>query len=162
MIAPEGEHDGARIFEDGFGLLLTRASWTRLRTALASHAPLTLPGTGGLMDFTRSWVDEVYHNPIDGRAYVASEGWRTYLHQEATGTADASKVRAVKSTAARARIAKEHDRDVAPTSLTPARRIHGADRLGPGAGPRRGVSTAWTAAVHRVGAGGSAALTACW
>lgn len=93
LIAPAGEDDGVKLIEDGFGLLLTPASWARLRTALAAHEPLTLPGTGDLLAFTLAWVEEAYQNPIDGRTYVASEGWRTYFPSSGPDAGDARVVR---------------------------------------------------------------------
>lgn len=46
---PKQQADEARLFEDGFALMLTKGSWRRVRTALISGDDLSLPpGPGGL------------------------------------------------------------------------------------------------------------------
>lgn len=44
LFVPEQDYDGGNPFEDGFAMMLTDASWARLREALLSGAPLTIPG----------------------------------------------------------------------------------------------------------------------
>jgi hypothetical protein len=80
VIAPGADQDGGRPAEDGFGILLTDASWARLREALAGHKPLDIRGKGDLMSIRLSWVEETYTNPLDGHQY-GTEGFRTYYPQ---------------------------------------------------------------------------------
>jgi hypothetical protein len=101
LIAPQAKQDGARVAEDGFGLQLTDASWARFRAALAAREPLTLPGADDRMSFTLSWVEERYDNPIDGKAYVVPEGWRTHFPGRAPDALAASKTSVVKPTGIR-------------------------------------------------------------
>jgi hypothetical protein len=45
LFVPEQEADGGQIIEDGFAMMLTDASWTKLRSAMTTGADLVLPST---------------------------------------------------------------------------------------------------------------------
>ena len=45
---PQQDADAANVFEDGVVCMLTDASWARVRQALATGTPLTIPGTRAL------------------------------------------------------------------------------------------------------------------
>jgi len=78
VLAPGVDRDGAQGLEDGFSVFLTRASWQKVRAALAQGQPVEVPPSGDLMAFAITWAEETYQNPVDGKAYVAPEGWHTY------------------------------------------------------------------------------------
>lgn len=51
----EESTDGGKLFEDGFAIELTAASWAELRRALREHRDLVIPATGGGYDFALRW-----------------------------------------------------------------------------------------------------------
>ncbi len=76
---PQQENDGGRVWEDGFGMLLTDESWSRIRQGLENEAPVSIDGSGDDLGFTMEWIPDEYVNPVDGRTYSAGgSGWRTF------------------------------------------------------------------------------------
>jgi hypothetical protein len=47
LFVPQQERDGASVFEDGFVCMLTDRSWAQVRHALATRAPVSIPGMDG-------------------------------------------------------------------------------------------------------------------
>jgi hypothetical protein len=81
VFIPEATENGGRLLEDGFALMLTSSSWTALRQALLRGETIAIPGTNDTYSALLEWIDEVYHNPVDGVAYVAAGGWESYHPQ---------------------------------------------------------------------------------
>jgi hypothetical protein len=59
IVLGEQPADGGKLFEDGFAVELTDASWAELRRALREHRDLVLPATAGGYDFALCWRDRV-------------------------------------------------------------------------------------------------------
>ena len=87
LFLPEQDRNGAQILEDGFVVRLTRDDWSAFRHALATDASSwTAPDADNMrFRFRRSPVgpdealpEEVFHNPVDGKTYVAPGGWHQY------------------------------------------------------------------------------------
>jgi hypothetical protein len=78
LFVPEQSEDGGKLIEDGFGMMLTDASWTAIRRALATGENVSVPATVGGMSFQLEWIQTSYHNPIDGSVYHVEGGWNTY------------------------------------------------------------------------------------
>ena len=60
VVLGEQPHDGGKLFEDGFAIELTDASWAAFRRALVDGTDLTIPATAGGMDFALRWRDAIY------------------------------------------------------------------------------------------------------
>jgi hypothetical protein len=59
VVVFEESADGGKLFEDGFAIELTAASWAELRRALREHRDLVISATGGGYDFALRWRDRV-------------------------------------------------------------------------------------------------------
>jgi hypothetical protein len=81
LFVPEQTGDGGRLLEDGFAIMLTTSSWIAVRQALMQAEAITVPAMSDGMPISFEWLDETYYNPIDGLAYVAPAGWKTYTPQ---------------------------------------------------------------------------------
>lgn len=59
-----GNEDGDewRMIEDGYGVMLTTHSWTRLREAIEDGSPLELGSSEGAPEFSLEWVGEDYRD----------------------------------------------------------------------------------------------------
>jgi len=53
-------HNGGKLFEDGFAIELTDASWAAFRRALLGGTDLVIAATAGGMDFALTWRDDIY------------------------------------------------------------------------------------------------------
>jgi hypothetical protein len=106
-MAPEAQEDVVRAVEDGFGMSLTNATWTRFRAALSAREPFSLEARGEGMRFSLAWIEQRYDNPFDGKAYIDPEGWRTH-YPMGGGLADAGKTGVVRSTGIRM-LTPEHE-----------------------------------------------------
>jgi hypothetical protein len=60
IVLGEQSHNGGKLFEDGFAIELTDASWAEFRRALFEGTDLVIPATGGGMDFALAWRDDIY------------------------------------------------------------------------------------------------------
>ncbi len=72
---PEQPADGGRILEDGFAMMLTDESWGAVRAAMAAGEAITVPAAGDGLSFSLEWIEQTYHNPVDGMSYYAEGGW---------------------------------------------------------------------------------------
>ncbi len=70
--------DVGRILEDGAVVLLTEASWSHLRAAIDNGEPLTIECEEEGYSLALECIADTYVSPLDGRAYPAEGGWRTY------------------------------------------------------------------------------------
>jgi hypothetical protein len=61
--------------EDGAGLMFMAPAWDTFRKAVRRCESVTIAPTVGDAAITPEWIAETYASPIDGRAYVAEEGW---------------------------------------------------------------------------------------
>jgi len=75
---PEQAEDGGQLFEDGFVMMLTDASWMTIRQALETRRAVSVPAAKTGLSFSMEWVAEDYENPVDGLTYHSEEGWETY------------------------------------------------------------------------------------
>jgi hypothetical protein len=64
IVLGEQPHDGGKLFEDGFAIELTDASWAEFRRALFEGTDLVIPATDGGMDFALAWRDDIYANVL--------------------------------------------------------------------------------------------------
>lgn len=60
IVLGEQSHNGGKLFEDGFAVELTDASWAEFRRALFEGTDLVIPATRGGMDFALTWRDDIY------------------------------------------------------------------------------------------------------
>jgi Domain of unknown function (DUF3480) len=58
MIVPEQTADGGRVFEDGFGVMLTAPSSAAVRRGLLEGHDVSIPGSADGMSFTIEWRDD--------------------------------------------------------------------------------------------------------
>lgn len=79
VFAPGAAEDAVKGNEDGFSVLLTEATWEKVRAAIQGGRSISVPSVGDGMNFAISWRSEVYENPIDGLSYQAPDGWQTYF-----------------------------------------------------------------------------------
>ena len=77
-LAPGTTETGGRILEDGAVLMFMAPAWDAFREAVRRCESVTIPPTVGYGAITLEWIAETYVSPIDGRAYVAEEGWRKF------------------------------------------------------------------------------------
>jgi hypothetical protein len=59
VLLGEQPHDGGKLFEDGFVIELTDASWAGLRRALHDGTDLLIPATAGGMHVALTWLDAI-------------------------------------------------------------------------------------------------------
>jgi hypothetical protein len=59
VVLGEQPHDGGKLFEDGFVIELTDASWAAFHRALHGGTDLVIPATAGGMHFALTWLDEM-------------------------------------------------------------------------------------------------------
>jgi hypothetical protein len=78
VFVPQQAADRGQVVEDGFAMLLTTSSWTAIRQALTQGQAIVVPAKSDGLSISVEWLDEAYHNPVDGRTYEASGGWQTY------------------------------------------------------------------------------------
>jgi len=78
MFVPEQAEDEGRLVEDGFGMLLTDASWAAVHSAIRAGESLSIPATKAGFGFSLEWIETGYHNPVDGLVYGDDEGWELY------------------------------------------------------------------------------------
>ncbi|MFT5679617.1 MAG: hypothetical protein ACI8RZ_000521 [Myxococcota bacterium] len=78
LLVPLQDHDSVRLDEDGFTVFLTRATWAKLRTALAGGKPLSFSGGADGIGLSLTWLPEAYLNPVDGQTYHTSDGWQNH------------------------------------------------------------------------------------
>lgn len=79
LFVPEQPNDSGRLFEDGYAVMLTSASWTAIRRAVAAGEGISIPASEPGMGFRLEWIQTSYHNPVDQRVYQTDEGWETYV-----------------------------------------------------------------------------------
>ena len=75
---PRQSEDGGQLVEDGFMMMLTDSSWTRIRESWAIGEAVSVQGQGERMGFSINWLRESYHNPVDGLDYYSEGGWESY------------------------------------------------------------------------------------
>jgi len=64
---------------DGYSLLLSNQSWNKLADALKNPKEFSLPLSGSqVKDVSLVYKQTTYQNPIDGKGYVAPDGWVQY------------------------------------------------------------------------------------
>lgn len=68
------ERDEVRMVEDGYSLLLGPKSLASFWKALENETPFALSDCEG-MSCALEWTSDRYDNPVDGRTYVAAQGW---------------------------------------------------------------------------------------
>jgi hypothetical protein len=78
LLVPEQPSDGGQVFEDGFGMFLSKRSAAALRDALSSGEPLSVQGSFGTMSLSLEWIQMTYENPIDGSVAHAEGGFHLY------------------------------------------------------------------------------------
>lgn len=81
-LVPDQPATGGKILEDGFVVELTGEAWSALRRALIDGDDISIPATGEEMSLALKWRDQMYVSPIDGQAYRAGGGWKTYTPEQ--------------------------------------------------------------------------------
>ncbi len=76
MLYGDQPASGGRLFEDGFAVELTGASWAEFRRALVEGNDLVIPATNGGNDFALTWRDSIYSLPPDGAPVAPASGPR--------------------------------------------------------------------------------------
>jgi hypothetical protein len=64
VVLGEQPHDGGKLFEDGFVIELTDASWASFRRAFHGGTDLVITATAGGMHFALTWRDEIYADGV--------------------------------------------------------------------------------------------------
>jgi hypothetical protein len=85
LFVPAQSRNIVQVGEDGFAVRLTTEAWSAFRRAVTSESPSwTLPDGAPLRFQFRSaagdspFPEQVFHNPMDGKAYVTSGRWEQY------------------------------------------------------------------------------------
>jgi hypothetical protein len=72
---PLTDKEGGQILEDGFLVACGTEPWLRLRGALLTGQPFSLPGKGDLLSLELEWREQTYLNPVGETAYQPTGGW---------------------------------------------------------------------------------------
>ncbi len=70
------------VVEDGAFVRLSSERRRELLSCWEEGAPFALPGAGDEPGFALEWLQQDYHNPVDGNVYSSPDGWRTFAPQK--------------------------------------------------------------------------------
>jgi hypothetical protein len=71
--------DGGGIYEDGFYVRLTNASWAAIQKAIETQQEILIPATQEKgYSFSIKWLEEGYYNPIDGMTIYTDSGYERF------------------------------------------------------------------------------------